>query len=230
MMPKNRGCSVRSVLAGATVLFLIWGCASQETSSEGSQPSVSRGRMVVLPFIDVAQILGHPNSFRNPVTAKVFFTGQVDEDGAGLMTNALYQIIGQERGVVWGSYTDRTPDAKNEMGSLNTDHLAQLRNIGRREKADTVMAGYLYVFRDRTGGSYGVARPARVAFELVLIGVDTGHILWQGSFKETQKPLSEDLTQLRRFIKRGGRWISAREMGVHALREMLKSIPPAGPH
>ncbi len=182
---------------------------------------------MVLPFIDMAKIFGARGGVRNPVTAKVFFTGEVAEDAAGSMTNELYRHIGQERGVKWGTYVDRSLDPKHVSQGPVISHLDQLRSIGRQENADTVLTGYLYVFRDKTGGSYGVEKPAQVAFEMVLIRVDNGRIVWQRSFKETQKSLSEDLTKLGTFFKRGGRWISAHEMGAAALKEMLKTLPPS---
>jgi hypothetical protein len=229
MMPVHRGRSVMSFIAASLALCAIWGCAPHRAAPESSQPSEFRGKTVVLPFVDMARIFGHRVSVRNPVTSKVFLTGRVDEEGAGMMTNALYRMIGQEDGLVWGSYDDPSINPEYMDGGLKNNLLSKIQSIGRRKKADSVLAGYLYAFRDRTGGSYGAERPAHVAFELVLISVGTGHIIWQRSFKESQKPLSEDLTRLGTFIKRGGRWISAGQMGADALQEMLRSMPPSGP-
>jgi 4'-phosphopantetheinyl transferase EntD len=64
-----------------------------------------------------------------------------------------------------------------------------------------------------------------VAFELVLVQTSSGRILWQRSFEEVQKSLSEDLLQLKSFLKRKGRWVSAREMAKGALKEMLETVP-----
>ncbi len=213
-----------------TLLWLCvgWGCAAHGAAPDTETPSKSRGVTVVLPFIDMAKIVGDRGSVRNPVTSKVFFTGEVAEDGAGLMTNALYRMIGQDPGIVWGAYVDRSLAPNQTPQWPQISHLDQLRSIGRREKADTVLSSYLYAFRDKAGGAYGVDRPAQVAFEMVLIHVDSGRIVWQRSFKETQKSLSEDLTKLKTFFKRKGRWISALEMGSTALEEMVKTIPRSG--
>ena len=224
----------RSYRLGTTLIVfmafcVVWGCTPHRAVSETGKASISRGKTVVLPFIDMAKIYGLKASVRNPVTSKVFFTGIVADEGAGLMTNALYRMIGQKKGLVWGAYTDRSLDPKLKPGGPGINHVEQLRSIGRVEKAETVLAGYLYAFRDKTGGSYGVERPAQVAFEMVLINVDSGRIVWQRSFKETQKSLSEDLTKIKAFFKRGGRWVSAREMGENALQEMLKTLPQPGP-
>jgi hypothetical protein len=220
---------VRSTIAASLALFVIWGCAPHRPAPENIPPSETRaetrGRTVVMPFVDMTKIFGVGASVRNPLTSKIFFTAQVDEEGAGKMTNALYRMIGPEKGLVWGRYPEGSIDPGFTAGGPKNHLMAQLQSIGRRQKADAVLSGYLYAFRDRTGGSYGVERPAHVAFELVLIGVGSGRILWQRSFQETQKPLSEDITRLGTFLKRGGRWISSGEMGTNALQEMLKSIP-----
>ena len=216
---------MRTAIAVLLAHFVILGCALQRSAPENTPPAQNRGKTVVLPFVDMTKIFGHGASVRNPLTSKVFLTGQVDEEGAGKMTNVLYRMMGQEKGLVWGSYPGGSIDPEIKAGELKNNFMAQLQSIGRRKKADAVLAGYLYAFRDRTGGSYGVERSAHVAFELVLIGVGNGRILWQRSFQETQKPLSEDITKLGTFLKRGGRWISASEMGANALQEMLKSIP-----
>jgi len=227
MRSKHR----RTIGGVCTVLLWLcvaWGCTSHRATADAGGAREYRGITVVLPFIDMAEIYGDRGSVRNPVTAKVFFTGEVTEDGAGLMTNALYRLIGPENGFVWGAYVDQSIAPKQSSQDTRSSHLDQLRSIGRNENADTVLSAYLYAFRDKTGGSYGVERPAQVAFEMVLIHVDSGRIVWQRSFKETQKSLSEDLTKLKSFFNRGGRWISAREMGATALNEMMKTLPPTG--
>jgi hypothetical protein len=83
----------------------------------------------------------------------------------------------------------------------------------------------LYTFRNRSGGDFGVERPSHVEFELLLMQTMSGRIVWQRSFKEIQKSLSEDLLQLKSFIKRKGKWVSAHEMAKGALKEMLQTIP-----
>ena len=44
------------------------------------------------------------------------------------------------------------------------------------------MAGYVYRFRERKGVSYTVEQPASVAFEIHLLRVSDGALVWRGSF------------------------------------------------
>jgi len=100
-----------------------------------------------------------------------------------------------------------------------------LTAVGRDHGADIILAGYLYRFKDRIGSDYAVEAPASVAFSLVLIDVNTKHLLWARHFNKTQKALSENLFELSDFIKRKGRWVTARQMALAGLEEMVLALP-----
>ena len=90
---------------------------------------------------------------------------------------------------------------------------------------DAVVLGYIYRFSQRVGTRYSAEFPASVAFDIYLIDVETGRILWRGNFDETQRPLSEDLFQVGTFIKRKGGWITAKEMAHSALDKIFLTFP-----
>ncbi|MBW2247657.1 MAG: hypothetical protein JRF62_10810, partial [Deltaproteobacteria bacterium] len=83
----------------------------------------------------------------------------------------------------------------------------------------------IFRFRERVGGKYSVDLPASVAFDIHLIRVSDGRLLWNDHFDETQRPLSENLFQLGPFLQRKARWITANEMAVSGLKDVLKSFP-----
>jgi hypothetical protein len=60
---------------------------------------------------------------------------------------------------------------------------------------------------------------------VVLVSVESGRLLWQPKFSETQEPLNQNLFELGKFIQRKGRWVTAREMATQALKEMLQTYP-----
>ena len=168
MKPKKTQVVHLLLLMAIVARGLMWGCApSKPTPTEHSATNETRGLTVVLPFIDMAKIYGSNASVRNPVTAKVFVTGQIDEKAALDLTNELYRLIGNEIRLKWGSLQapSNTPES-SPFGpyGLKADHSKHLRDLGRREGADTVMVGYLHAFRNRTGGDYGVERPSHVSF------------------------------------------------------------------
>jgi hypothetical protein len=96
---------------------------------------------------------------------------------------------------------------------------------GRDLGADAVIVGHLYRFRERIGTQYSVEVPASVAFDIHLIGVRDGRLLWSGKFDETQQSLFEDLYQLGTFLSRRGRWITAQELAVSGLEGVLETFP-----
>ena len=75
------------------------------------------------------------------------------------------------------------------------------------------------------GTEYAVSSPASVAFDLHLIRVKDGRVLWSGHFDETQRPLSDNLFHLGAFLQRKAKWVTAKEMAVSALENMLKTFP-----
>ena len=109
----------------------------------------------------------------------------------------------------------------NETGLKEYDII---KKTGLALGADIVMVGYLYRFRERSGTRYAVDSPASVAFDIHLIRVKDGRILWAGHFDETQRSLSENLFHLSTFIKRKGAWIDAREMALSGLENLLQGI------
>ena len=217
--------TIGTALCGLLVCAAMLLCGGNRIARAGQDPVQPRGLTLVMPFVDMAKVFGSHTSVRSPVSSKVFSTDVVHEDASHFLSNELYRLIGREKQLIWGAVSN-DQDLMDASGSGSRNgHLAHLIALGRRKGADTILAGYVYAFRDKQGGNYGVEEPARVVFELALISIKTGSILWQSSFKETQQPLSENLLQLKTFIKRKGRWVSAWEMATTAMREMLRSEP-----
>ena len=83
--------------------------------------------------------------------------------------------------------------------SLTTPLRQVLRDVGSELGAEGVVVGYVYRFRERKGVSYTVEQPASVTFEIHLLRVSDGALVWRGTFDKTQSSLMEDLFQLSSF-------------------------------
>jgi len=124
-----------------------------------------------------------------------------------------------------------TSQAQGALSGLLRDYENTLSDLtialkaGRSLDVDAVVLGYIYRFSQRVGKRYSAEIPASVAFDIYLVEVKDGRILWHGYFDETQRPLSEDLFQLGTFLKRKGSWITAKEMALSALDEMFLTFP-----
>jgi len=72
-----------------------------------------------------------------------------------------------------------------------------------------------------------VERPASVSLAIHLVGVKEGRILWRGLFQETQQPLSENILKFTAFLRRRGRWLTAKDLASVGMDEALVSFPAA---
>ena len=111
-------------------------------------------------------------------------------------TRPKFNVIAGER--VAGVYRRISAD------SLTTPLRQVLRDVGSELGAEGVVAGYVYRFRERKGVSYTVEQPASVAFEIHLLRVSDGALVWRGTFDKTQSSLMENLFSFPRFFGERG--------------------------
>lgn len=216
-----------------TLILALWaalaGCASGIDVASTREPTDHIGPVLVLPFQDMSRLYGTHNNVRSPMTGKVFQTGPVAENAAGWMTAELIARIRQQTPFVPVSSSGLGGMAGelDRIRSAAGDTPAAAAALGRRFQADGVFVGYLYRFEQRVGADYGADRPAGVAFDLYLVGVQEGRVLWSGTYDEVQKPLTEDLGQMGLFFQRGGKWVTAEEMAGAALTAIFDELTAA---
>jgi Peptidoglycan-synthase activator LpoB len=125
---------------------------------------------------------------------------------------------------------DLTVQDYSERSSVRDapDLTARAVALGKEVSSDAVIFGTVSRFRERVGTELGATSPAAVSFDLGLVDVASGEVLWQGSFDKTQEPLSSNLFNFWMFWSAGPHWFSARELaglGVDKLlKEMTKSV------
>ena len=184
-------------------------------------------KILILPFEDMSVVYGENKDVRCPVCGKVFTTGKVNIGVADMLTEHLTMLLDKRKDVqlipssyAQGAMSDLLAGSKKE---INEKDLAI--ETGRSLHADAVLQGFLYRYQDRIGTEYSVDLPASVAFDIHLVRVKDGRILWSGHFDETQRPLSDNLFKLGAFLQRKARWITAKEMAISGLENMLKTFP-----
>ena len=109
--------------------------------------------------------------------------------------------------------------------SLKTPIQEILQKTGTELEADGIVVGYVYRFRERKGYPYSVKRPASVAFEIHLVRVKDGAIVWRGNFDKTQTSLMENLLQMSWFFREGGQWVTAEELAREGVERLLDTYP-----
>lgn len=153
-------------------------------------------------------------------------TGPIEPGADEYMNGKLFNYVNEK--------TPFTPIAYWKLQGMTDENLARdflgaerrlLVDIGKSVKADAVMIGTIYRFRERVGAALGVDSPASVAFAIELIRVADGRIIWRRPFDETQQSLDENLLNIGKFFSRRGKWVTAEELATEGLEEMMKTLP-----
>jgi hypothetical protein len=222
-----------SINAGFRLLLLLWtflsmsACYSKSDVPETKIELSGFEKILVLPFKNLTMQYGENGIIRCPACGTAFAAGKVTEASGHLMTehhlsflrnNTHFKIVSSHRPITAQSesFTSSAPIfAEQEI----------LVSAARTAETDWVLAGYIFRYKQRIGTQYSVQSPASVAFSLHLIGAVDGKSIWYGHYDETQQSLSENLFRLKKFLKRKWKWITAEEMAISGLEELLKTFP-----
>jgi hypothetical protein len=204
----------------------LWACKSSGPVTYVSGAFDGAGKVLVLPFQDMAWLHGKNVNVRSPLTGKVFMTGATREGADRLLTDLLVDALQQQTALQTVPSRDAyaVMDAVKSAGDSQQSALKILAKTGRMLKADMVIQGYLYRFEDRVGADYSAESAASVAFDVYLIDCVEQKLVWSGYFDQTQQALLEDLRFIGTFFRRGGRWITAEEMATTAMDDMFKEF------
>jgi hypothetical protein len=112
-----------------------------------------------------------------------------------------------------------------EKTTLEEKPVQSSLRIGKELEANFVMVGFVFRFEQRVGSAAGVEKPASVGFDVHLLRLRDGKVVWTGKFDETQRPLSEDMRKIGSFLRRGGVWLTAEELASDGMSEILKKLP-----
>ena len=102
-----------------------------------------------------------------------------------------------------------------------TSELDRLRRLGEMVYADAVISGRIQRYRERVGDEWGAKSPASVAFVLDLVDARRGDVIWQASFDETQKSLSENIFAIGDIGERGIRWLTADQLAEEGVKKAI---------
>jgi TolB-like protein len=210
-----------------TVILFLPGCRKNIVVKENVLPTSGIEKILIFPFKNMSAVYGENVNSRCPICGKVFMTGKVAEDADNMLTEQLFVLLKNRKDIELipasqsqGVMSDLLSEDKKLLSEQDL-----LVETGRALKADWVLSGYIFRFRDRVGGKYSVDLPASVAFDIHLIRVADGRLFWSDHFDETQRPLSENLFQIGSFLQRKAKWITANEMAVSGLKNILKTFP-----
>ncbi|MBU0543958.1 MAG: penicillin-binding protein activator LpoB [Proteobacteria bacterium] len=203
--------------------LLLAACKTGVIMAEPLYPLDGIEKILVMPFENVSAVYGEGNNARCPVCGKVFLTGTIQEGSDVMLTRHLVSFIksNTDINIIYPNQAQMDSDDFKSGNESKSHEVNKLKESGRLLGADAVMTGHLYRFNERIGTTYSVVSPASVAFDLHLIGVSSGRVLWAGHVDETQRSLSENLFEIGSFIKRKGEWVSADDLATSGLDDLL---------
>jgi len=184
-----------------TGILCLPGCTKNILVKENVLSTSGKEKILIFPFKNMAAVYGENVNSRCPICGKVFMTGEVAEDADNMLAEQLFILLKDRKDI-------QLIPASQSQGVIS-DLLSEDQKS----------------LSERVGGKYSVDLPASVAFDMHLIRVADGRLLWNEHFDETQRPLSENLFQLGSFLQRKARWITANEMAVSGLKDILKTFP-----
>ncbi|WP_028841387.1 hypothetical protein [Thermodesulfobacterium hveragerdense] len=206
---------------GLCLVLMCGGCATSPPQTKSTTTSFKT--VLVLPF----------ESF-NPEQREIFivpFKGIISGPIQMSASETLNQVLRKRLQTVNLPYQFR-PLTPQEAETLISETVAEsqsfpefIRMLASKTGVDTILYGRIYRYQERQGSGFSVNEPASVAFILVLYDGSSGKIVWAEMFDETQKPLSENLLNLKIYKKI--KWLTAKELAENGIELLLQKFPGA---
>jgi hypothetical protein len=208
------------------LLPALSGCQSPSPAPRTVTVPPGMQRFLMVSFLNVGQTVGPDQGVRSPLSGQVFVTGEVTGEAENFLTGLAMERL-QQRTPVKLITADQARDLQTlSLAITNPDisERALLMETGKRLNADGVFVGHVYRYRDRLGGKFAATEPASIAFDLFLLRVSDGRVVWSAFYDETQKALTDDLFQLGAFLERDGQWITANQMAQGAMDRLMETL------
>ncbi len=100
-----------------------------------------------------------------------------------------------------------------------------LKEVGKQVNCTTILYTTVQRFDQRQGGDFAVDSPASAAFEMRLVNVHNGSVLWSGNFNETQQSLLDNILTFNKAQSRGFKWITVEDLVRQGVHERISDCP-----
>jgi hypothetical protein len=183
-------------------------------------------RIGVMPFLKGRHSSEIGKTLDCPLSQLYYNHERLSGDSHRILTGYVYESLQKRHGErviplekafeVYGKISQ--DESKDTLRTLAV-------KLGESLEANLMVAGTVWRYEERVGGSMGAFSPASVAFAIYLFDVTSGRMLWEGSFNETQRSLFENVLDTWAFFKKGAKWLSADELARYGVREVFKKYP-----
>jgi hypothetical protein len=207
-------------------LLLLTACLSPHQNSD-LKALADVETILVLPFQSVYEFNSGSAGIDCEFCERRHAIGEISEADKTYMTEHLIQRLMDDKAYRFNFIGTATAGPTHPViDRLSRADINKLiASVGDPGKADAILVGYLFRFKERVGASYAIESPASVSLSLFLLRMDDGRVVWHSHFEETQQSLFENLLKIGAFIRRKARWLTARELAADGLQNMLSRLP-----
>ena len=223
-MIKNKTCFFFFLLC---LSVLLAGCRTCEHRlPDESLHVLPIETLVVFGFLPTPFSAEEGNTVRSSLTGSVFIAGPVPSEIPEQLTARLYDSLSRRLSVeLISPETSRQAFLTVRDSSYRSEDKEIHRKTGETLLVDALLAGHVFRWQERTGTDYSVSRPASVAFELALLRVADGSLVWKERFDKTQASLAENVLDLKTFLAGKGRWMNVEDLAGIGLSELVEQLP-----
>jgi hypothetical protein len=188
--------------------------------------TVSVKRIAVIPFrtgslnpVENGTVICH-------LTGQSFKSGKLEVNAGENVASLFYNVLLRNKSINLISETDVNLIYQFMDNDLEHKYDFSLGKMtGKTLNADAVLMGVVIRYEERDGTSWAANKPASAAFTAVLIDVRSGEVLWKIRFDKTQQALSENVLNIRNFLRGGGGWQTVEQLLLIGIEDALKSFP-----
>ena len=183
-------------------------------------------KVALMPFLRGISGYNTNEMLDSPVSGHYFSGENIPGDAVQKVSILVQGVLTDYHGTRLVEFTKSKAAYDEINGNITSDTPRSLaQKLGKQLGASHIMIGTVWRYQERIGGSYGVEKPACVAFAVYLIDVANGKLLWTESFEEKQRSLSENILSTPTFLKRRGRWLSAMELIECGITQIFERYP-----
>lgn len=212
----------------ALLAFAMSGCAVFNSAEQTTVGTV--GRFMPTPDLHVhavesiKQVRMGRIAVMPIVAAPGIGSNDIEAGGPEAVTAELYSEVATMGG--WRvTPIERSEEAMAKFPPTTPRNLDQnALRLGHDLSVDGVIYGMVDRYQEREGLDYAAAKPASVAFELKLVDMKSGQVIWSATFAKSQKALSQNIFNLANFVYHKARWVRANEIAMDGIRAAVHDL------
>ncbi|MFH1727782.1 MAG: hypothetical protein ABIA04_05120 [Pseudomonadota bacterium] len=206
------------------LLLSFFSCSSKNINSTSAN-TVFYNKIAVFPVSKQAMMHDKKTQTIFEISKNGSDGGLVEKNSELKLSNLLYNaILSKSEAKVLSPFALMNIVPRLELNQIHSNKEICKKILAKNE-IDAYLVATLIQYEDRLGTSYAVDKPASVAFAAELIDVLSDTVIWKGYYREKQKPLNEDLSQIKQYFVTNGKWLSSDELMRLGVSKVMNDFP-----